>query len=182
MIPVDRVTEMKILAADDEPIILDSLSPFLEAVGPHDLTAVASGQDAINLLARPDAPHFDCFLLDIQMPGIDGMALARHIRQQPLYATAPIVMLTAMSEKRYIDRAFCAGATDYVTKPFDLTELRGHIDMAEQRVLSCGPDTSRVYATSSLLELSTQTDHVNLHAPSALHDIDNVIGCTVMDN
>jgi len=158
------------------------LAQFLQAVGQHELTTADSAHDAIALLDRPDAPHFDCFLLDIQMPGMDGMELSRHIRSQPLYSAAPIIMLTAMSEKRYIDGAFAAGATDYVTKPFDLTELRTRISMAEQLVLGRRPHSGIAFCTSSLLQRSNASDHSDLHAPILLHDIDNVFACTAMEN
>jgi DNA-binding response OmpR family regulator len=173
---------MKILATDDDPIILELLSEFLDTIGTHDLTAATCAQDAIALLDAADDEPFDCFLLDIQMPGIDGTALARHIRQMHTYATAPIIMLTAMSEKRYIDTAFAAGATDYVTKPFDLTELRARINLAEHQVLSRRSEHGRAFVSPAAQDASAVLDTIDLHAPLDLHDIDNVISCTAMEN
>jgi CheY-like chemotaxis protein len=173
---------MKILAADDDPIILEILSRFLDAVGEYDVTLAESAPDALGILAGKSAPQFDCFLLDIQMPGMDGVALVRRIREMEAYRNAPIMMLTALSEKRYIDSAFAAGATDYVTKPFDLTELRARINMAEQLVLSRKSAATPASDADSLLHCPPETDHIDLHTPLTLHDIKNVIACAAMEN
>lgn len=173
---------MKILAVDDDPIILELLSHFMSAVGQHELTTAESALEAIDLLAQPDPPVFDCFLLDIQMPGMDGIELARHIRRKAATTAAPIVMLTAMSEKRYIDNAFAAGATDYVTKPFDLTELKARINMVEQLVLSRRLSPEKIFATATLAQENPAADFVDLHDPIELNDVDNVIACTAMEN
>ena len=61
------------------------------------------------------------------MLGLGGVELTRQIRQMNSYAFTPIIMLTARSEKSYIERAFAAGATDYITKPFSFPELLARI-------------------------------------------------------
>lgn len=173
---------MKILAVDDDPIILELLSQFLSTFGAHDLSTAGSAAEALDLIIEPDAPLFDCFLLDIQMPMMDGMELARRLRQTDSYTIAPIVMLTAMSEKKYIDGAFAAGATDYVTKPFDLTELKVRVNMVEQLVLSRKSKVVKSFSAKSLLEGAQQADLIDLYEPINLHDIDNVIACAAMEN
>ena len=173
---------MKILAVDDDPIILELLEQFILAIGAHDLTKAESAQDAIALLGTPKGVDFDCFLLDIQMPGMDGVSLTRQIRRIEHYASTPIVMLTAMSEKRYIDGAFSAGATDYVTKPFDLTELKARINMVEQLVTGQKAKVVNDFATNSLLDNTDHAASFDVHEPIDLHDIDNVIACTAMEN
>lgn len=173
---------MKILAVDDDPIIVELLSQFLTTHGTHDLITAGSGQEALELIAQHEAEPFDCFLLDIQMPKMDGTQLARHLRQNAAYTTSPIVMLTAMSEKRYIDDAFAAGATDYVTKPFDLTELKIRVNVVEQLVLSRKSKTVTHFAASTLLKSAELLDSIDVHEPINLHDIDNVISCTAMEN
>lgn len=173
---------MRILAADDDPIILELLSHFLAAIGTHELTTVGSATEAVALLARPGTPRFECFMLDIQMPQMDGIALAKHIRSIETYALTPIVMLTAMSEKRYIDSAFAAGATDYATKPFELTELTARMKMIEKLVSGQRRSTNKIFAALSLGAANPDADKVDLHTPFMLHDIDNVIACTAMEN
>lgn len=173
---------MRVLATDDDPIILEILSQFLIAVGPHEVVTAESAIDALALLADSDTAPFDCFLNDIQMPEMDGIELARQIRKLPTYAATPIVMLTAMSEKRYIDDAFAAGASDYVTKPFDLTELKVRINMVEQLVLSRRHVTGKVFAANALKDNAEHVNAIDLHAPIELHDIDYVITCKAMEN
>lgn len=121
---------MRILAVDDDPIILKILSDVIELAGYQYLTLTSSGKDALELIARSQAPY-DCLLLDIQMPEMDGIQLCEEVRAIDGYEETPIIMVTAMSDKRYIDAAFVAGATDYVTKPFDVLELGTRIKISE---------------------------------------------------
>lgn len=122
---------MRILAVDDDPFIIQVLGLALGAMGFSPVATAQSAQEAMDIV---DAAHdpFDCILLDIQMPGVGGIELCSWLRKRPLYRRAPIIMLTAMSERDYIDRAFEAGATDYITKPFETVELAARIRVAEQ--------------------------------------------------
>ncbi|MCZ8080024.1 MAG: response regulator [Fuscovulum sp.] len=124
---------MKILAVDDDDTILDLLAEALALSGHERMARARSAHEALGVIAATTTP-FDCLLLDIQMPGMDGIALCREIRSLSGYTHTPILMLTAMSQREYIERAFMAGATDYVTKPFDLLELSARIGMAYRLV------------------------------------------------
>ncbi|SEL87417.1 Response regulator receiver domain-containing protein [Roseovarius azorensis] len=117
---------MRILAVDDDPSILMLLDHALGMSDHHDVTLAFSAREALDAIER-DEVDFDCFLIDIQMPEIDGIHLTQVIRQTPGYERHPILMLTAMHDKSYLDRAFRAGATDYVSKPFDFRELQSRI-------------------------------------------------------
>lgn len=114
---------MKILAVDDDPFFLEVLNAALEALGFQDVTLSESAAEAAELIADAEE-FFDCFLIDMTMPDIEGDYLCRWIRRQPGYQDTPVVMITAKSKKADIDKAFLAGATDYVTKPLDLDDLR----------------------------------------------------------
>jgi len=122
---------MKILAVDDDELIRELLLATLEAHGYTDVTLAESGEDALSKIAAAQTP-FDTFMFDIQMPGMDGIELTQRVRDMPNYRESPVVMITAMNQKDYIDRAFLAGATDYVTKPFDTTELVTRIRLADK--------------------------------------------------
>lgn len=122
---------MKILAVDDDELIRELLLATLEAHGYTDVTLAESGEDALRKIASAGTP-FDTFMFDIQMPGMDGIELTQRVRDMVDYRESPIVMITAMNQKDYIDRAFLAGATDYVTKPFDTTELVTRIRLADK--------------------------------------------------
>ena len=122
---------MKILAVDDDPIFLGVLRPMLGALGKDDVTIARSGHEAMFKLVEAEEA-FDCLLLDIQMPGMSGVQLCSNVRNLPDYRRTPIVMITAMTGKRFIDDAFTAGATDYITKPLDPIDLKARIGMAER--------------------------------------------------
>lgn len=124
---------MKILAVDDDETILDLLSEALALAGHQRMARAKSAHEALGVIAATTSPY-DCLLLDIQMPGMDGIALCREVRSLQGYAHTPILMLTAMSQRDYIERAFMAGATDYITKPFDLLELSARIGMARRLI------------------------------------------------
>jgi len=128
-----KSAEIRVLVVDDDPSILHLLETALVAIGKHNVALAESASGALEIIDNASAP-FDCILLDIQMPETDGIALLRKIRRLEGYSETPIIMLTAMSERHYIDDAFVAGATDYITKPFDLMDLRGRMNAAHRLV------------------------------------------------
>lgn len=113
---------MKILIVDDDAAISELLLQILHHVGGHEVAIAASARQALLEIEMTGQP-FDCILLDIQMPEMDGVELCRVLRQKEDYRKVPIVMLTAMSDRGYLDRAFQNGATDYIQKPFDVEDL-----------------------------------------------------------
>ncbi|UOA29067.1 response regulator [Pseudosulfitobacter sp. DSM 107133] len=170
---------MRILAVDDDPIILELLTQFVAAIGEHELTTAESGPEALEVLKRPGAAPFDCFMLDIQMPQMDGIELMTRIRDMARYADTPVLMVTAMSEKRYIDAAFKAGATDYVTKPFEVNELRARVGMVEKLAATRQSRTKKIFAAKTVAAIP-QT--LELHEPLSVYDVDNVIDFIAMEN
>jgi len=116
-------TRMKILTVDDDDSFVELIERSLSASDNHEIVTALSGAEAINILKK-DETAFDCLLFDIQMPELDGISLCRHVRTDPRYATTPVIMLTAMSQRHYLDNAFAAGASDYLNKPFDFQDLR----------------------------------------------------------
>lgn len=170
---------MRILAVDDDPIILELLGQFVEIIGTHELTTAESALDALDMLDDPDTGSIDCFMLDIQMPGMDGIELARRIRETARHADTPILMLTAMSDKRYIDAAFAAGATDYVTKPFEIAELKDRISVVEGMAEARQQRTKKIFAAKSAADQASQ---VALFEPISIYDVDNVIEYSSMEN
>jgi CheY-like chemotaxis protein len=120
---------MKILAVDDDPIILELLTAILESNRKYRVTCCESADAALAALSQ-GGQVYDCILLDIQMPVMDGIELLGVLRQRPDCRTMPILMITAMADKDYMTRAFEAGATDYITKPFDVMELTTRVGIA----------------------------------------------------
>lgn len=126
-------SRMRILAVDDEPAILQLLEIALHASGNYTVAVAPSAQKAFHKIAE-EAEPFDCLLLDIQMPAMTGIEVCAEVRKTPGYEYVPILMLTAMSDWHYLQKAFAAGATDYITKPFDLDDVRSKMGRARQRV------------------------------------------------
>lgn len=120
---------MKILAVDDDEIHLGLLEAVLAGNPQHDVVLARSASDALRLVHLAKAP-FDCFLLDIDMPGMNGIDLCAEIRKLPDHAGVPILMLTRMSDQEHVEAAFSAGATDYVTKPINEFELATRLKLA----------------------------------------------------
>lgn len=108
----------RILVVDDELINRKVLEGLLKSYG-LDCVSADSGPAALTLLDET----IDLVLLDIMMPGMDGFAVAKSIREIPQFADLPIVMVTALSAKQDRLRAVEAGANDFVAKPIDTTEL-----------------------------------------------------------
>lgn len=123
----DRV--MRILAVDDDPVMLDLLGISLEDSGFDDITFAATAEDALELIEVADPPY-DVFLLDIMLPEISGIEVCRRLRQQEVYRATPVIMITASRARDMMERAFDAGATDFVSKPFDALELVTRIKLA----------------------------------------------------
>lgn len=103
----------KVLLVDDEPDIVELLKYNLEREGYHVITAL-NGKDALKL-ARSTRP--DLIVLDIMMPGMDGVEVCNQLRQLPEFKNTLITFLTARSEDYSQIAGFDAGADDYITKP-----------------------------------------------------------------
>lgn len=111
-----------VLAVDDQPQNLRLLDAVLSPRGYRVLTA-ETGEDALAMLGGQDV---DLVLLDVLMPGLDGYEVCRRIRADPRTEFLPVVMITASGEQQRI-RALQAGADDFVTKPFDTSELLARV-------------------------------------------------------
>ena len=111
---------MKILVVDDEKLLVKGIKFNLENEG-YTVDAGYDGDDAVSM-AR--AGGYDLIILDLMMPGKDGLQAAQEIRS---FSTVPIIMLTARSERSDLLMGFESGADDYVTKPFDILELKARV-------------------------------------------------------
>lgn len=103
-----------ILVVDDEENILELLNYNLSKHG-YRVTSVTSGEEAL-ALAKSDVP--DLILLDLMLPGLDGMEVCKELKANPKTAHVPVVMVTARGEEADIVTGLELGADDYVTKPF----------------------------------------------------------------
>ncbi len=173
--------KIRVLAVDDEPSILELLKTALNALGIYDVMVAASAEQAVQVMERQDHP-FDCVLMDIQMPEVNGITLVREMRKMRDYARTPIIMLTAMSDRTYVDQAFAAGATDYVTKPFELLELRSRLGTATMLVLEQDRARDGIAVAKKLKDELDSNLQFNFDDPVVIGDIDNVLGYAEFEN
>ena len=113
-----------ILAVDDKPANLELLSEMLDAQGYH--TRCASNPKHALQLAISEPP--DLFLLDVQMPEMDGYALCETIKAIHSLSEIPVIFVSALHETLDKVKAFAAGGVDYITKPFEFEEVRARVE------------------------------------------------------
>ena len=111
---------MKVLVVDDEPKIVDLVKLYLERDGYQVLTA----RDGHAALAAVRDEHPDLVVLDLMLPGVNGLDVCRSVRS---HSSVPIIMLTARAEEADKLIGLEIGADDYVTKPFSPRELTGRV-------------------------------------------------------
>jgi two-component system KDP operon response regulator KdpE len=116
----------RILVVDDEPQILRALGTNLKARG-YDVDLAPTGELALSLAARH---HPDLVVLDLGLPGIDGIEVIRGLRG---WSTVPIIVLSVREAESEKVAALDAGADDYVTKPFGMDELLARLRSALRR-------------------------------------------------
>ena len=117
----------RVLLVEDEPVIRELVRTMLTG-GPVEVECASEGAECVKL-ARTRS--FDLILLDIVLPGLDGIAVCRLLKSDPTTARVPIYMLTAKAKQADIDTARRAGADGYIQKPFKAAELMKLVD--EQR-------------------------------------------------
>ena len=111
---------MKILVVDDEKVLVKGIKFNLESEG-YQVEAAYDGEAAVEL-ARTG--YFDLIILDLMMPKIDGLQACMRIRE---FSNVPVIMLTARSEDTDKIIGFECGADDYITKPFNILELKARV-------------------------------------------------------
>lgn len=136
----------KVLVVDDEPTICSSLALLLR--DSFDVESVSSGEDALQLLDGSAAP--DIILLDVMMPDIDGLSFLKKLKESEL--KIPVIMLTGASNVKGAVEAIKSGACNYLSKPFDVEELKASI------IESLGNRSVPEYATRGSLKDTITAD------------------------
>jgi CheY-like chemotaxis protein len=112
-----------IMMVDDNPAVLRLYSSLMETSGHRVLTAL----DAATVLELVDGMAPDLFVLDVMMPGMDGIEVCQHLRARPATSHKPIIMLSAKGDPDTVEQAFAAGADLYLVKPVQPRQLLEHV-------------------------------------------------------
>ncbi len=145
---------MKILVVDDEAVLVKGIRFNLQNEG-YQVVTGSNGREAIELARDPE---IRLIVLDVMMPEIDGLEACRRIRE---FSDVPIIMLTARTQDMDKLLGFEQGADDYLTKPFNILELKARIRALLRRsggTAASAPDNSRI--TSGALTLDRQERNV----------------------
>jgi len=137
----------RILVVDDDVEILRLVKRVLQIEG-FDVVTVETGEAAIKQM---EGQGFDLLVLDLMLPGIDGITTCRHIRN---FSTLPIIILTAKTNMEEKVKALETCADDYVTKPFSTQELLARVRAALRRSQMIFPAPSRSSVASGDLEIN----------------------------
>jgi AmiR/NasT family two-component response regulator len=148
----DATTGRRVVIAEDEALIRMDLAEMLAEEGYDVVAAVDDGEQAI---ARTEELRPDLVILDVKMPRLDGIAAAQRIASQRI---APVVMLTAFSQRDLVESARDAGAMAYLVKPFGKSDLLPAIEMAVSRFAELQQLEAEVADLSERLETRKVVD------------------------
>ena len=112
---------MKLLLVEDEPTLLSVIKRGFSESN-HDVSAAMDGTTALMMIEKH---HFDAIILDLMLPGINGLEICRRVRASGNFT--PILMLTALASTENVITGLQAGADDYLAKPFKFSELEARI-------------------------------------------------------
>ena len=119
---------MRILVADDDPVIGLGLAERLRSLGHEPIGPAADGAQAISL-AEATLP--DLYLFDIEMPNVDGLEAAKQLAEAGL--RRPVVVVTGVEDPSLVERSIASGVSAYLTKPIDSRDLQAAIELAAAR-------------------------------------------------
>ena len=141
---------MKILVVDDEQLLVKGVKFNLENEG-YTVETAYDGEAAVELAKNND---FDLVILDLMMPKLDGLSACMKIRE---FSNVPIIMLTAKGEDADKIMGFESGADDYITKPFNILELKARIRAMLRRAgASTQKEVKRMLLTAGHISLDSE--------------------------
>jgi DNA-binding response OmpR family regulator len=147
-----------ILAVDDDEPVLRSVKRVLENAD-FTVRTASNGQDALKMITR-ERP--DLVVLDIIMPGLDGLEVCRRIRADPYIAKVPILFLTAKGRPNDVAQGLDAGGDDFLTKPFEVVELPARVRALLRRAPGGALDTEAEYLTVGDIKLHATRAEVHV--------------------
>ena len=145
---------MKLLIVDDEELLIKGIRYNLQNEG-YEVVCGSNGEEAVALAADPEVA---LIVLDVMMPVMDGMEACRRIRE---FSDVPIIMLTAKTEDMDKLLGFDQGADDYLTKPFNILELKARIRALLRRAGSKDEPRSRITRSGITVDTSARNAYKN---------------------
>jgi two-component system response regulator ResD len=166
-----------VLVVEDDPTVAEVVTSYLERAD-HRTESIADGNAAAQRLSGADSHSIDIVILDLMLPGLDGIEVCRRLRS--VRPDLPVIMLTALGEEDDRIAGLEDGADDYITKPFSPRELvlrvesvlRRSMPPMEPKTLTIGPlvlDTAARRATKNGSELSLTVRELDLLAYLMAH-------------
>ena len=119
---------MRVLVAEDDPVIALGLAERLRTLGHEPIGPVNDGEQAV---ATAKESHPDLYLFDIEMPNLDGLAAAGRLAAEGF--RRPVVVITGVDDPSLVERSIASGVSAYLTKPIDARELEAAIELAQLR-------------------------------------------------
>jgi two-component system, sensor histidine kinase and response regulator len=175
-ITIDPATG-QVLIIDDDPMTLTLLSHRLQKDG-FTVVSVNSGQMGVE---RATQHPPDVILLDIMMPGVDGMEACRQLKANPVTQAVPIIFMTALGSVEDKVNGFAAGAVDYVTKPFQYAEVCARVRtqvLVNRLQRRLGERNNQLVA--EIAEREKVIDELNAFAHSVAHDVSSPVASLQM--
>ena len=146
-------TPIRVVIADDEPITKMDLNELLSEAGYEVVGEASDGFDAVEICRKK---HPDLVLMDIKMPLLDGLAAAKIIRSENLAET--VMMMTAYSEREFVEQAKDCGVGGYLVKPIDEKSLIPNIEVAVNRSREIGKLRKDIEKVNGWLESRAVTE------------------------
>jgi AmiR/NasT family two-component response regulator len=155
---------MRILVADDDPVIALGLAERLRSLGHEPIGPAGDGAQAI-ALAKATLP--DLYLFDIEMPNVDGLEAARQLADSGL--RRPVVVVTGVEDPSLVERSIASGVSAYLTKPIDSRDLQAAIELAAARHTEFEALEAEVDRAQQALEDRKMVERAKGLLMSALH-------------
>ncbi|SIN84042.1 response regulator [Vannielia litorea] len=169
---------MKVLIVDDDPVFRQAFEAVLRSQDIRELCVAESGAEALRIVNGRD-DSFDCIFVDIQMPEMDGIELTSILKSLDRTGETQIVMVTGMYDRQYIDKAFMAGADDYITKPLEPIEFRARMSSI-RRVHESRNQTAAMQ--SQLSEAASRQHQFDFEDPITPPDVNGLISYNALRN
>lgn len=132
------MSKLQVLVVDDMNSVRQMIKRQLQNYGIESIESAINGAEALDMVkdSLERGKKYDLFLIDINMPGMNGISLLKNIRNINDYFHTPVIMVTTENEKEVVLEAALVGATDYLVKPFDEETFESKINTVLEKLES----------------------------------------------